>query len=124
MIEVPAAPGAVETVLRLLIANVSMHAPRSHAFVSARMCQGEQRPRPDALKSIAWQDFVLLTVADDGPGIPEQSRLDLFQAYRGLWICRQIVRAHGGDLWLDSTPQGASLSSAWPFVQPPIAPKR
>ena len=58
---------------------------------------------------------------DDGPGIPSQSREDVFKPfYRldearnlnasgtglGLSIVRDIARSHGGDVSLDTSPMG------------------
>ena len=67
------------------------------------------------------QSAVLMTVDDDGPGIPEDRREDVFKPFfrldasrnpetggtgLGLTIARDIVRSHGGDLGLDDAPAG------------------
>lgn len=64
---------------------------------------------------------VRLILDDDGPGIPEAERENVFRAfYRldearnldsggvglGLSIARDVIRAHGGSLKLDISPQG------------------
>ncbi len=56
---------------------------------------------------------VVMEVTDDGPGLPETARDNLFQPFAGsarkggtglgLVIARDIVRAHGGDLSLAAT---------------------
>ena len=73
--------------------------------------------------SFAREDekFIDIFVDDDGPGIPADKREDAFRPfYRldegrnlqsggvglGLAIARDIARAHGGDLFLDNSPQG------------------
>lgn len=65
--------------------------------------------------------WVTVTVDDDGPGIPESQRELVFRPfYRGdgarnqdragtglgLTIARDVVRAHGGDLTLETSPLG------------------
>lgn len=62
---------------------------------------------------------VVLTVADDGPGLPEKARRHLFQPFAstrrggtglGLAIAREILTAHRGDLRLaDTGPQGTTF---------------
>jgi two-component system osmolarity sensor histidine kinase EnvZ len=58
---------------------------------------------------------VQVTVDDDGPGIPPERRESVFRAFEsgaaggtglGLTIARDIVRAHGGDIMLEDSPQG------------------
>jgi two-component system osmolarity sensor histidine kinase EnvZ len=58
---------------------------------------------------------VLVTIDDDGPGIPASAREDVFRPFAsgpnggtglGLTIARDIVRAHGGDILLEDSPLG------------------
>ncbi|MGD0153190.1 MAG: sensor histidine kinase KdpD [Thermacetogeniaceae bacterium] len=63
-----------------------------------------------------------VAVADQGPGIPEDDRelvFDKFYRLRtsrqiggtglGLTICKAIVDAHGGRIWVDGNPGGGAL---------------
>lgn len=58
---------------------------------------------------------VQVTVDDDGPGIPADRRESVFRPFEsgaaggtglGLTIARDIVRAHGGDIFLEDSPLG------------------
>jgi signal transduction histidine kinase len=74
-----------------------------------------------------------LTVRDRGIGIPPENQARVFQRFEravsksnyggfglGLWIVRQIVDAHGGEIHVTSTPgQGSSFT-----VELPRAPQR
>jgi two-component system osmolarity sensor histidine kinase EnvZ len=66
-------------------------------------------------------DWLTVTVDDDGPGVPEEERDNVFRPfYRldqarnqdeggtglGLAIARDIARGHGGDITLDASPLG------------------
>lgn len=57
-----------------------------------------------------------LTVADSGPGVPEEIRHRIFDALfttkargtgLGLALCRRILYAHGGEIDLESSAEGA-----------------
>ncbi|MFQ5985091.1 MAG: ATP-binding protein [Alphaproteobacteria bacterium] len=66
-------------------------------------------------------DMVEVTIDDDGPGIPEAAREEVFRAFHrldasrnpetggiglGLTIARDVVRGHGGDVVLATSPLG------------------
>ena len=76
-------------------------------------------------------DHVLVTFKDDGPGIPPEALPLIFERfYRvrsektvtgsglGLYICRQIIQAHRGKIWAESTP-GVGTTF---FIELPINP--
>jgi two-component system, LuxR family, sensor kinase FixL len=61
---------------------------------------------------------VLISVADTGSGIPPEIEAKLFQPFVttkpegmgiGLSVCRTIVEAHGGRLWIESNEGGGSV---------------
>lgn len=61
---------------------------------------------------------VRIVVGDDGPGLPEKARENLFQPFvgsarpggtgLGLAIAREIMRAHGGDISLVESSEGGT----------------
>ncbi|WP_343560773.1 sensor histidine kinase [Kiloniella sp. b19] len=63
-------------------------------------------------------DCLIVTVADNGPGIPDELRPKLFKAFKGstrktgsglgLSITRELMRAHDGDIWLDVSELGGA----------------
>ncbi len=67
------------------------------------------------LAAVAQGRSVLVTVDDDGPGIPADRRESVFRPFEsgssggtglGLTIARDIVRAHGGEIVLEDSPLG------------------
>jgi len=66
-------------------------------------------------------EFTEITIDDDGPGIAEESREEVFRPFfrldqsrnpetggtgLGLAIARDIARAHGGDIIMETSPNG------------------
>ena len=76
---------------------------------------------------------IVISFMDRGPGIPAESLPHIFERfYRvrsertitgtglGLYICRQIIKAHRGKIWAESTPgQGTTF-----FIELPINPAK
>jgi signal transduction histidine kinase len=91
----------IAQVLRNLIANSVKHAPGSTIVVGCRSEGGR----------------VIITVADDGPGITEDKIAHIFDPFvkggggglgLGLYIARRIVEAHGGVLEVRSPRSGGA----------------
>ncbi len=74
-------------------------------------------------------DCVQFSVADDGPGLTVAEQDRIFEPFvggqraegragLGLAIVRGIVRAHGGEVWVDSGPgPGAVFSFTLPRLE-------
>lgn len=77
-----------------------------------------------------FESSVHLTVRDEGEGIPYEFQSRIFDKFiqvedgrrpegtgLGLAICREIVRAHGGTIWVESEPgEGSSFTFTLPVA--------
>ncbi|TVV73791.1 response regulator [Sphingomonas solaris] len=77
------------------------------------------------------QRRVNLCVIDQGPGVPPDFRTRLFERFAqsgagaaipggsglGLTISREIVRAHGGEIWFEDAPGGGAHFCLWLALQ-------
>ncbi|MGI8775379.1 MAG: PAS domain-containing sensor histidine kinase [Actinomycetota bacterium] len=75
-------------------------------------------------------DFLAVSVADQGPGIPEKDRATVFerfsrlkQAHRirgtglGLFITRRLVEGQQGSIWIDGSGQGTTFTYTIPVAR-------
>ena len=88
---------------------------------------GSERVQPERWAALQQRglggDAVLLTVADAGPGVPDEDKERIFARFYqaeagraipargvglGLTICHEVVMAHGGAIWVsDNEPHGS-----------------
>jgi two-component system sensor kinase FixL len=82
------------------------------------MAEGAAKPRLQIETRRADERYVLVAVADTGPGLSEAVRAKLFQPFVttksggmgvGLSICRSIIEAHGGQLSARGNPGGGTI---------------
>jgi len=80
--------------------------------------QGVPTRRLTVTTSRDSEEFVKVSVADTGPGLAPEVAKRLFEPFvstkaqgmgMGLNICRTIVEAHGGRIWVDSNPGGGAV---------------
>jgi signal transduction histidine kinase len=78
----------------------------------------------------AGEKGVIIHVADQGPGISEDEQIRIFEKFyrgssgqhlkgtgMGLAIAREIMRAHGEEIWVKSSPdKGSEFSFSLPVV--------
>jgi len=96
-----------------------------------------QPESPIIIRATAGEGMITIVVADRGPGIPEKDRERIFDRFyrvpetasgvpgsgMGLAIAREVVEAHGGRLWLQSTPgQGSEFYLTLPCFNPETKP--
>ena len=115
----------IERVLANLLENAGKYTPLgSSVTIAARL------HAPD----------MLVTVTDDGPGVPSGREEALFEKFTrgeresatpgvglGLAICRAIVEAHGGRIWVEpagspAPRRGARFCFTLPLGSPPSMP--
>jgi signal transduction histidine kinase len=112
------APAALDLVLRNLIDNALKHHDRAQGRVSV---EGRSN-------QAGWR----FTVADDGPGIPQEWQEAVFQPFRriddrhapdssgiGLALVRRTIEGIGGRITLNSNPptsRGTAFTVTWPVA--------
>jgi len=111
-------PALIERVLENLISNAIRHT------------------RPDTkiwVHATRRKDDLLLTVEDDGPGVPDEIKADVFDAFKqgrpnyspgtgvGLALVAQFAKLHGGRAWLEDRKGGGAV---FHVVVPAVDTKR
>jgi len=105
----------IEEVLQNLLDNAVKYSPRQRALTVTCRATGDE---------------VMASVSDAGMGISLRDQAHIFDRFQragdqssqalpgaglGLYICRAIVEAHGGDIWVESTlRQGSTFSFSLP----------
>ena len=105
-------------------------------FINLLENAAKYTPAGTPITVAAWQDYgaVVVEVADRGPGVPAGEEELVFQKFQrsrgadrlgpaggsglGLTICRGIIGAHGGRIWLEPTEVGAAFRFSLPLEGP------
>lgn len=110
--------GMIQRVIINMMNNAIQYTPKdSHIILS-----GTRR-----------KDWVVISVSDDGPGIPDEAKKHLFDLFYtaeqgkpdskrglglGLHLCQSIVNAHGGTITVsDHAPSGTTFRFTLPAVR-------
>lgn len=106
----------LETVIRNLIENSVKYAGEHATILIAVHRQDNQ---------------IVFRVSDDGPGIPPDESQRIFESFYqvnaslartssgaglGLAICQGLVRAHGGEIWVEKQDRGACIAFSIPLA--------
>ena len=97
-------------------------------FVNAVQAMGGDTPGDNELVIGTSHDErrVYIDVRDNGPGIPPEHRNSVFAPFvstkgsdgtgLGLWVCRNIIAEHGGELVLVDSERGAHFRISLPIA--------
>lgn len=114
--------GKIERVLRNLLTNAIKFSPPDRPIrVLARQVSGST-VNSDSVLPLPSRPAVLVSIQDQGSGIPMEEQERIFaKFYRsprtadsaqglgiGLYVCKQLVEAHGGQIWVKSQPETGS----------------
>lgn len=116
--ETAADPEQLHRILVNLLRNARQAIESDEARAGVGLVSADSRIDPERL---------VVRLADDGPGLPERARLNLFQPFAasarrggtglGLAISRELAQGHGGDLTLVSTgPEGTVFDLSLPLA--------
>ncbi len=110
-------PERIRQVLINLLDNAIKYTPEGGSIIVSGLHRTTQK--------------IQFSIGDTGPGIPEENRERVFEhKFRlkrdeatdgygiGLCLCQRIVRAHYGQIWVDSSPGGG----AWFHFTLPVYP--
>ncbi len=111
----------MEQVISNLVGNAVKYSPEG-SRVTVTVGRSGSVPPPRA-KASPPPDWAVITVRDEGIGIPESGRARLFERFfradnakgkvsgmgLGLFISREIVQHHGGIIWVESEEGKGSL---------------
>lgn len=129
----------IDQVLINLVGNAVKYSPEGGRIAVSISQQRQPLPAEpgdddSATASAAANGWVVVRVRDDGMGIPRAEHARLFQRFvrasnadaspiagtgLGLYLCRMLVEAQGGRIWLDQSEEGrgstfAFALPAWP----------
>jgi two-component system sensor histidine kinase KdpD len=104
----PFDPVLIEQVIVNLVENVIRHTPDAS---------------PVEISVCAEEGHIAVDVADRGPGVPKGDEERVFERHYqgpshgrsdggmglGLALCRAILAAHGGRIWLQNRPEGGAV---------------
>ena len=116
-------PGALTRAIQIVLENVRRHTPHSTSVAITAARSGAD---------------VAVTVADDGPGVPEAMLEHIFERFvqvdaarqgeatgLGLAIAKAILSAHGGSLSaIAASPHGLVVRAVVPPMQPSVDRRR
>ena len=117
-------PRRIEQVLVNLLGNAITYSP-------------EGGPIEVSIRADDTTHEALLSVRDQGIGIPQRDLAQIFERFAraanaqahgiggtglGLYLCRELIKLHGGRIWVESTEgQGSTFFVTFPLLSPPAS---
>jgi two-component system sensor histidine kinase GlrK len=126
-------PNRIVQILTNLLENAMRFSPRN-GFVSLHMSPVKNPPAPASRLASSTNGYIMLAISDTGPGIEDPHKEGVFRTFHpvrqtkkapgqslglGLAICRALVDAHNGAIWVEDNPTGGSVF----FIVLPRAPE-
>jgi two-component system, NtrC family, sensor histidine kinase GlrK len=126
-------PNRIVQILTNLLENAMRFSPRN-GFVSLHMSAVKNPPPPASRLASSTNGYIMLAISDTGPGIEDPHKEGVFRTFHpvrqakkspgqslglGLAICRALVEAHNGAIWVEDNPTGGSVF----FIVLPRAPE-
>jgi len=118
--EIRAVPGEIRQLMANLVGN-SIDAVQNGGQIRIRISENVQRNKHVT-------PGVRLTVLDNGGGIPQEIRRQVFEPFvttkkdvgtgLGLWVCKSIVEKHGGSIRVRSCPEKGKSWTAFSVFLP------
>jgi len=123
------ADGMLQLLHNLIENAIKFSPPGGKIRIELRtLCEREEHIPPESWALLADRhpssEVLLITVADNGPGVGDEHKARLFERFYqteagravpnrgvglGLTICREIVSAHGGAIWAADNPAGGTI---------------
>lgn len=121
-------PALIERAIANLVRNAVAVSNRGQEVIIRREVLTRTRPAIDPTQAATAGIWACVTVRDQGPGVPDEIRQTVFDAFvtravprspkglgfgLGLALAREVARAHGGDLELDDESETGATFRLW-----------
>lgn len=121
--------GRLQEIMENLISNAVKYSPAGGQIeVSVRSARGSELPAD--LHFPEDDRFLVVSVTDEGIGIPPHKKKLLFQRFTrlheirriegiglGLYITKKMLETHGGKIWLEDREKGSRFTFALPAFE-------